>query len=232
MDFQGHQIFIVHPDPDICNRMVRALRRSEYETYGFSSLETDITVMESNTVIFLLVSDDKSWDWRGFVNRIRELKSSININALGTPELPEGFDSFIESADDRGLEVILKYLKDIHAQGYRHFVRFGSQFASIATFNFHLGDRLFAGVIHDLSSNGMSCTFKPEPESFKPVTVENLNLNIHGYRVVLNGSFSSNRVIAGQKIHVFKFKNNIPDDALDHIYDFIYSSLETKLSLH
>ncbi|RKX80923.1 MAG: hypothetical protein DRP70_16630 [Spirochaetes bacterium] len=232
MDYQGHQIFIVHPNPDICKRLVRSLRRSEYETYGFSSLDTDITVMQGDTVIFLLVSDDEAWDWRGFVSRARELKISMRISALGTSELPEGFDSFIESSDDKGLEAIQKYLDSIKAQGYRHFVRFGSHFASIATFNFHLGDRLYAGVIHDLSSKGMSCTFKPEPESFKPVTVENLNLNIHGYRAVLNGSFSSSRVVAGQVIHVFNFRENTPDDTMDHIYDFIYSSLETKLSLH
>ncbi|GEM_PF-2292935 len=232
MDYQGHQIFIVHPDPDICKKMVRSLRRSEYETYGLSSLDSDITVMKMNTVIFLLVSDNKAWDWRSYVNRVRELKIPLRIAALGPSERPEGFDSFIESTDDKGLEAIQRYLESINAQGYRHFVRFGSQLASIATFNFHLGDRLYAGVIHDLSSKGMSCTFKPEPENFKPVKIENLNLNIHGYRAVLNGSFSSSRVVAGQKIHVFNFKNDIPDNAMDHIYDFIYSSLETKLSLH
>ncbi len=232
MDYQGHQIFIVHPDPDICKRMVRALRRNEYETYGFSSLDSDITVMKRDTVIFLQVSDDESRDWRGFVNRARELEISLKIVALGTIELPEGFDSSIKFSDDEGLGSIKKYLDSINAQGHRHFVRFGSQFASIATFNFHLGERLYAGVIHDLSSTGMSCTFKPEPESLKTRQVENLNLNIHGYRAILSGSFSSKRVVAGQIIHVFNFKDNIPDDAMDHIYDFIYSSLETKLSFH
>ncbi len=232
MDYQGHQIFIVHPDQDICKRLVRALRRNEYEAYGFSSLDTDITVMQRDSIIFLLVSDDEDWDWRDFVNRARELEISMSLVALGAVELPENFDSFIRFSDDEGLETIKNHLDSVNAQGHRHFVRFGSQFASIATFNFHLGERLYAGVIHDLSSTGMSCTFKPEPESIKNMPVDNLNLNIHGYRAVLSGSFSSSRVVAGQIIHVFNFKDNIPDDAMDHIYDFIYSSLETKLSLH
>lgn len=232
MDYQGHQIFIVHPNPVICKKLVRALRRNEFETYGISNLDTDITVMSRDMVLFLLISDEDSWNWRAFADKAGALDISMNITALGTSDLPEGFNSFIEAADNHVLDQILKHLEEIKARGHRHFVRFGSQYASIATFNFHHEERLYAGVIHDLSSTGMSCTFKPEPENLGHMKVDNLNLNIHGYRAVLSGSFSSNRVVAGQIIHVFNFSGKIPDDALDHIYDFIYSSLETKLSLH
>jgi len=232
VDYQGHQIFIVHPDPLICKKIVRALRRREYETFGFSGLDADISVMRRDTVIFLQISDDDSWDWRDFVRRTGSLDIPLALVALGSSDIPEGFDSSVEASGEASLESILDYLEKIQAQGHRHFVRFGSQFASIATFNFHLGDRLFAGVIHDLSSTGMSCTFKPEPEDLGDTEIERLNLNIHGYRATLSGFFSSTRVVAGQIIHVFNFKGNIPDEAIDHIYDFIYSSLETKLSLH
>jgi hypothetical protein len=232
VEYQGHQIFIVHPDPELCRGLVRSLRRSEYEAYGFSGLDTDVSVMQRDTVVFLYVAEDTSWDWQDFLSRLQLLEITLHSVALGSPETPEGFDYGIEASDESALEPILAYLEEISARGHRHYVRFGSQYASIATFNFHHEERLYAGVIHDLSSTGMSCTFKPEPENLGHMEVANLNLNIHGYCATLSGSFTSSRMVAGQIIHVFNFSGDIPDDALDHIYDFIYSSLETKLSLH
>ena len=232
MDYQGRQIFIAHPDPDVCNKLVRALRRNEYETFGFYKLDVDISILMRDSVIFISISEDSSWDWREFLRSVGELEVNVAMVAFGVSELPEGFSYFIESADDKSLDGMLAYLEKIQARGPRHFVRFGSQLASIATFNFHYGDRLFAGVIHDVSSTGLSCTFKPEPDTPIPEEVEDLNLNIHGYRISLGGKFTLDRVSAGQIIHVFNFKDSIPDEALDSIYDFIYSSLETKLYLH
>jgi len=232
VDYQGHQIFIVHPDKEICKQLVRTLRRKEYETYGISDLKTDISVMQRDTVIFLKISENDSWNWRHFASLVFKLNISLRIVALAGSEIPDGFDRLIEASDYSACEPILNYLEEHDVQGHRHFVRFGSQFASIATFNFHSGDRLFAGIIHDLSSTGVSCTFKPEPEVLEHQQVDIFNLNISGYRISLSGSFASKRVVAGQIIHVFNFEGSIPDEAMDHIYDFIYSSLETRLSLH
>ncbi len=232
MDYRGHQIFIIHPDANVRDELVRSLRYSEYEAYGIAALDTDVFERHRESVIFLYISDDNGWKWQDFIGRIRLIDPPMTIAALGSSKLPDGFDSFIETSDSSALEDILKYLSDINARGHRHSVRFGSQHASIATFNFHHEGRLFAGVLHDLSLTGMSCTFKPEPEHLGHLRVDEILLNIPGYQAFLGGRFISKRVVAGQIIHVFHFNGNIPEETKHHIYNFIYSSLETKLSLH
>ena len=234
MDYRGQQIFIIHPNQDFREELVRSLRYNEFETFGISETDADVISKRRDSVVFLHIADDEGWNWRDFADRIRRFEMPQKIVALGTAsvELPEGFDNIIEYSKNNFLESILSYLGKINARGHRHYVRFGSQNASIATFEFHRDGNRYAGVIHDISIAGMSCTFKPEPENIGHMTVDEIILSIPDYRASLSGRFTSKRVVAGQIIHVFQITGNISDQIRNHIYDFIYSSLETKLSLH
>ena len=231
MDYLGQQIFIIHPDRDVRDGLVRSLQRNEFETFGISEPDVHTISKRRDSVVFLYISDDKDWNWRNFMNRIRGFEKPQKIVALGSVDLPDGFDTVIENSEDRIMDSILSYLSEINARGHRHFVRFGSQIASIATFEYHKDGNRYAGVIHDISVAGMSCTFKPEPENIDHMTVDEIIVSIPDYRASLSGRFTFKRVVGGQIIHVFHITGDISGQIRDHIYDFIYSSLETKLSL-
>ena len=231
LNYLGQQIFIIHPDRDIREGLVRSLQLNEFETFGISEPDIHTISKRRDSVVFLYISDDKDWNWRNFMNRIRGFEKFQKIVAMGSVDLPDGFDTVIEYSEDGVLDSILSYLSENNARGHRHYVRFGSQIASIATFEYHKDGNRYAGVIHDISVAGMSCTFKPEPENIDHMTVDEIIVSIPDYRASLSGRFTSKRVVGGQIIHVFRITGDVSGQIRDHIYDFIYSSLETKLSL-
>lgn len=232
MDYQGPQIFIIHPDQNFRDKLVRELRENDIEAFAVSQSALDDLSNRRESIYFLHISDEKDWDWQRLSNEIRRDSSCRVVVAMGSSEQPEGFDGAIGYQEKGFSEAIIGYLDHLGARGHRHFIRFGSQYASIATFDYHRDGMRYAGIIHDISVGGVSCTFRPEPESLGQKSVEKLHLNLPGYLATLSGRFTSNRVVAGQIVHVFNFDRDIDEEVREHIHDFIYSSLETKLSLH
>ena len=232
MDYRGQQIFIIHPDNKFRDELVQFLRNNEFETFGVDEPNATTISNRRESILFLHSSEDENWHWQSFVEQIRVDCPDQLIVALGTEKKPEGIDIFFDYTEEDFGGRIIKYLDEINARGHRHFIRFGSQNASIATFDYQYESMRYAGIIHDISIADISCTFKPEPETVGHMPIDDLYLNLPGFRTSINGRFTTGRVVAGQKIHVFHFIGNISDECKNHIHDFIYSSLELKLSLH
>ena len=116
MDYRGQQIFIIHPDQDFREEMVRSLRYNEFETFGISETDADVISKRRDSVVFLHIADDEGWNWRDFADRIRRFEMPQRIVALGTAsvELPEGFDNIIEYSKNDLLKSILSYLDEIN----------------------------------------------------------------------------------------------------------------------
>jgi hypothetical protein len=232
VDYRGQQIFIIHPDNKFRDELVQFIRNNEFETFGVDEPNATTISNRRESILFLHSSEDENWHWQSFVEQIRVDCPDQLIVALGTGNKPEGIDIYFDHAEEDVGGRIIKYLDEINARGHRHFIRFGSQNASIATFDYQYEGMRYAGIIHDISIADISCTFKPEPETVGHMSVGDLHLNLPGFRASINGRFTTGRVVAGQKIHVFHFIGNISDEYKNHIHDFIYSSLELKLSLH
>lgn len=232
LDYHGQQIFIIHPEREFREKLVHDLRENEFETFGIPEADLAGLSNRREAVLFLHVSDDNSKDWRNIGAQLHREHPGQIVVALGTSEKPAGFDDSIEYPKKDLPEIITDYLNSLGARGHRHYIRFGSQNASIATFEFHREGMRYAGIIHDISAAGASCTFRPEPENLGYVDVEALTMNLPGHPVTLSGRFAAGRTVLGQVIHVFNFADDISEEVRDRIHDFIYSSLETKLSLH
>lgn len=232
MENQGPQIFIIHPDRDFRDNLVHELRENEFEAFAISQSELDELSNRRDSIYFLHAAENGDWDWQGISEGLRHDSHGQTLVAMGSSTQPEGFDGSIGYSEKGFSEAVTGYLDHLGARGHRHYIRFGSQYASIATFDFHRGEKRFAGIIHDISAAGVSCTFRPEPESLGRKSVKDMHLNLPGYRATVSGHFVSHRVVAGQTIRVFNFDGDVSDEVREHIHDFIYSSLETKLSLH
>ena len=186
---------------------------------AFSS-ETHIVAMPSRSAFFQVGN-----------NLIQDIPGEISITPSTLPVSPTGLTG-LSRFPGNILDQIVAYLENNDARGLRHFVRFGSQNASIAMFNFVQNEHRYAGVIHDISSGGISCTFKPEPEHLEHLPVTRMNVSLPTGMVSLSGRFTAGRMVAGQPVHIFEFDPEPAEEAKKHIYNFIYASLETKLSLH
>ena len=156
-------------------------------------------------------------------------REGITLVALGAPADSGSFDRII--ADETDTDAVLNVLSELQARGTRSYVRFGDHIASIATFSFAAGGKHYAGMIHDISTAGFSCSFRPEPEAVPDSFIERMQLNLPGHTLVFGGQFSAHRVFAGQSVHIFLFTDDVELDIKECIQDFIYRSLEMKLAL-
>ena len=233
MEYRGHQIFIFHPEPDIRESLVSFLRDQEYETFGFDTTEPLELDRHRESIVFLAPGDESGdWDCSSLVEHLSADQRSVHFVALAGTPVPDCFDLAID-ADGEGLnEAILDYLENTHARGHRHYVRFGSQNASIATFEHHDDQKRYAGIIHDISVRGLSCTYRPEPGEQFERRIREMHLNLPGHRCVVSGTLTSQRKVAGQVIHVFMFDRDMPNSVLHDLHDYIYRSLSMKLSAH
>lgn len=229
MDYRGQQIFIVHPDVGLRDQLLRSLRYKEYQAFGLASTRVSTIDKSGDSVIFLWTGDDEGWNWRDFAADVKDKARGRILVALGSEDPPKGFDAALDGNPEQLRESVEVFLIQIGAKGHRHFVRFGNHYASIATFGFQHDGRRYAGVVHDISVAGISCTFKPEPDPIGHMYIEDMQLNLPGFRAVVPGRFSNTRVVAGQTIHVFLFDDKLGEDFKDPIYDFIYASLEKKV---
>lgn len=232
MDYRGYQVFIIHPDESFREQTVEFLRKEEYEAFGFGSTDPVALDNRRESVVFLYLNGNQGWDCKSLVTVLTGDGHDVHLVALGRKPTEDCFSSFLTGPMDKLGTEILEYLNRTGARGHRHYVRFGSQNASIATFDFHEGEKRFAGIIHDISVRGISCTFRPEPEGSGPRKVSEMHLNLPGFRCHVKGRMTTRRVVSGQIIHVFMFEHNLSPETMDRIHDFIYVSLSMKLSVH
>lgn len=226
MDGKGYQIFVIHPEKLLRDELVHQLREREYEAFGMAELNFDHSAGFPGSIVILGANHLSPQSAAG----LSEHRSGrIILAALGSSGFSGTFDHIIP--DEADIEGVLNVLTAIRARGPRSFVRFGGHLASIASFSFTADEKHYAGTIHDISTAGFSCTFRPEPEPFPDPDIRHMQLNLPGHRLSLSGRFSGHRVFAGQSIHIFLFVDEIDPDIRECIRNFIYRSLEMKLAL-
>ena len=230
MDYRGSQIFVSCSESGLRGELVEFLRGIEYETYGIDGPVGIDASERRGTLVFLERTDGNDHEWKSMAGSFEKNGSECFLIALGEDSIPDGFQGAIGGPAARYREGIIGYLGGYRARGHRRYVRFGNLNASIAMFEFHRDGTRFAGIIHDISAAGCSCTFKPEPEVLGHVEVKDMGLSLPGHSTTLSGRFVSRRLFAGQVIHVFLFSEGLPAETVENIHDFIYASLETKLS--
>jgi len=231
VDYRGQQVFVFHPDARSGERIVEHLRQREYEAYGLDRLDWADLNRRRDSVVCVQAEQAEHWDWKGFPRHRPEGTPVPRMIALNTTSAVGGYDESLTAEPGKTAQRLAERLDEIGARGHRRHIRFGSQNSSIATFDFQIDDRRYAGIIHDISTAGMSGTFRPEPETVEHWTIPDLHLNLPGNRISASARLSSRRIIAGQRIHVFHFDRKLPSADIDRIHEFIYASLETKLSL-
>ena len=226
MDGKGYQVFVIHPEKPLRDELVHQLRDREYEAFGMAEFTLDHSAGSPDSIVILGANHLSPQSVAGLS---KHRPGRIILAALGSSGFSGTFDHVI--TDETDIDGVLNVLTEIRARGPRSFVRFGGHAASIATFSFTAGGKHYAGMIHDISTAGFSCTFRPEPEPFPDPDIRHMQLNLPGHRLSLSGRFSGHRVLAGQSIHIFLFIDEIEPDIRECIRDFIYRSLELKLAL-
>ncbi|PIE04215.1 MAG: hypothetical protein CSA76_05415 [Spirochaetales bacterium] len=216
MEKHSRQIFIVHPDTARRESLVGHLRRKEYETYGLNLNEAAVLNYEGESVLF--VFDTAAQDMELLTRSLAQAEYSPRIVGCGEEE---PFSSEKE---------LINYLQTIGAHGNRAYVRFGSQYASIATFESYVGERRFAGIVHDISSAALSASFRPQPEDLSYLEMDSICVNLPGYRANLPGSITGKRISGRQAAYIFHFNSAAESSLQKELRSFIYTSLKMKLT--
>jgi hypothetical protein len=96
VDYQGQQIFIVHPDAELREKLVRYLRHREYETFGLNSTGNSEIDQRRDSIFFLWTRNDEGWNWRKFADGVKDNGNGHVLVALGSADIPKGFKATLD----------------------------------------------------------------------------------------------------------------------------------------
>ena len=232
MIFHGLKVFVICPETTQRGKLIDFLRRNEFLAFGINSWKDEDIQIYTDSIIFIDLDSDGIDELDSMKKALKEKEINCVLAGFGSKvdygKRPVDLRIIVDTSKKGFFEVMLDFLNRHHAQGQRHYIRFGGTNASIATFVFHWEGKRYAGIIHDISAAGISCEFKPDPGELDDKEVAKLIINLPGRGIEVSGRFSGTRNFSGRKIHIFLFSENTMEKVSREIHDFIFSSLKIK----
>ena len=232
MIFHGLKVFVICPETTQREKLIDFLRRNEFLAFGINSWKDEDIKIYTDSIIFTDLDSVDADELAAMKNSLKEKEIKCVLAGFGSKadygETASDFKIIIDTSENGFFETMLDFLNRNHAQGQRHYIRFGGTNASIATFVFHWKGKRYAGIIHDISAAGISCEFKPDPGELDDNNVKKLIINLPGREIEVSGRFSGTRDFSGRKIHIFLFSEDTMEKVNREIHDFIFSSLKIK----
>lgn len=242
----GRKIFYLFPQGEFHRGVVQHIIDSEYEIYTLSDhkrglplifqyngaivfINLDATVKADQLLIgirdfcrqtsnrsielFLLCnSEDEQKQTDSYVNDFS------NCSTLNSADSSKDFNDVIDTVLDR-----------LKARGQRSYVRFGTNMDEIAEISFKRKDRPFHGVLHDISSAGLSFSLRDDTNLPLRSKLKDISIDL-GYTVnELAGQISiKRRLPGGQILFVLVFEKALPQEIRQHLRFVIHASLQRQ----
>jgi hypothetical protein len=253
----GRKTFFISPPDVVKAQLVPGMIAGEFETYILEERDIVRTLFQQCRDVLVYVNLDDPDSWRE--SAMLELAGQDGpIAAIGGVATGERLDTFAQYADlfalglvnlNAGIEQaaaqIAASLKEHHAIGQRKFLRFGGVGQAIAPFSAVVNRRRVMGVVHDISSVGLSCSFDADSEVGVGDIFSGLQIDIPGSLPAMAGRLTLKRDMperAGQSsqdgvnrdaattdIYVLMFDRRRKEMYAEAVHEFIYRSLQADL---
>lgn len=247
----GRKAFFLYPDGRVVPGVLDALRKREFEVYGFQSHKIigKILGFYENSVLFIWADEGPGpAGWAELIreihpeNKIPESTSDAVMYALvkrgrKSPEYEAlasaiGLAFLIDIPDEseKLTERIGTILEAISARGQRQYVRFGGAGQIVTSLYAAHGDAGVSGTVHDISSVGMSCSFSEEVDFNPKDRIDQIELSIQDQRYRVGGFILLRRQDpSGRPVYVIMFDRKSVGAAQDPIRRFINDSLKAQV---
>jgi hypothetical protein len=241
----GKKVFFLYPPSVVTEELVWEVVRNEYEVYMLKDHQRlrKLLPRYDDSILFVNIDAGLSEErWEAYVREIAESSDTANVR-IGiltynkNEELARKYlmDIGVQAGFvtlSLGLEesagIVLRMLEANEARGRRRYVRARIDDPKAATFNVKIHDMLCNGVVHDISSVGMACSFEPDMEVPVRSYLTDIQLRLRGQAVKVSGVVSGVR--AGDKhVHVVMFDPRQGSAFRSRVRRFVHQQLSRAL---
>jgi hypothetical protein len=126
--------------------------------------------------------------------------------------------------------IVLRMLEANEARGRRRYVRAQVLDKAAASFNVQVDRILQSGVVHDISSVGMACSFDPDMSVPVRTYLRDIQLRLRGQAVTVSGVVTGSRRTGDYTVHVVMFDPRQGDAFRTKVRRFIHRQLNRQIT--
>ncbi len=238
-EIEGKKVLFIYPHIITEKKILRDIVKNEYEAYKINCHLTAMEIVKhyKNPILFLNVDHGLTvLEWEEYAKSIiNSLETGdVKIKAIvdegsRQKELLSGchyLNQYINLGQDVSKSVtnILAVLKKNNAMGQRKYIRIKCRNIHQASFSVKKNKNIHLGMVNDISSFGIACSFEKRPILTMNERINDLQLRLNG--VPARGSGKVIGIRDDGKIYVIQFDRNNSQKFKDLITNFIFQSLQ------
>lgn len=242
----GRKIYYLFPQGNFHQSVVQHIIDREYEVYTLSDHVRGLPLIFQNTGAIVFINLDGVTEQEKFMNGVQNFcrqssNRSIELFLIcssseqyATAEKMMCSHAHCSCIDHSGdVEAFSRrintILTELHARGNRSYVRFGSNTQEIAELDFQRKGKKIKGIMHDISSAGLSFSVPEDTSLPLRSKLEEVSVDM-GYTIDdLYGVISLKRKLPnGRTLYVLLFNKNMPSETKQHLRFVIHASLQRQ----
>ncbi len=244
-DLHGRKTFFLHPQKVIDQEVVGGLVACEYEVYTLRDHTKAAKALKANPNSLLLVNIDdgmKESEWESYIRTIATSQEYGNakVGVISSNDDPRTVEKYVKSIalplgyhilkDDakENFKLVLGILKGQNAQGRRKFIRADCSNDPRSTLNMKKGNEVLHARLLDISAAGTACLFEAQTGLKPNAYLRDLQLNLRGVRLRVNGVFMGTRK-SEPLVHVILFDPKTGKEVRGSIHGYIRQALQRSL---
>ena len=243
----GRKIFFLHPSAVIQNQVLPELAQEEFEVY---TVKDDSKLRRAlkkypDSIVFACINEgmrDSAWEEciKGIMTNSETAGVDIGViasvdDAAARHKYTEqmklrcGYTVWKSSEFGAMVKVLVDILNSVNAKGRRKYVRAATGNETNITINIPMNGTFVNGLIRDISSVGLSCTFADGPSLAKNSHFPDLQIRLQTQLLKIEGIVFGSRLDGNEKIYVILFTQRLSPDVRTRIRKFIQSYLQSAM---
>ncbi len=235
----SRRIFFLYPHQETETRIIKDIITNEYEAFLINDHAAARKLLTELNKSLLFVNVDQPLrhsNWDEYIKEIDQINSIQNVMVGAIAKETEKIDPYKSLSSvcvslENGIELcsksILELLEKHNARGKRKYIRAKCEEMHRASFSIKIGDAIHVGIIHDISTFAMACSFQENIEIKADTCFNDLQIRLDGKVFKISGKAISSRNENNICIIMFKYENH--PAVKEHIQMFIYNALQRAL---
>lgn len=235
----SRRIFFLYPHHETETRIIKDIITNEYEAFLINDHAAARRLLTELNKSLIFVNVDKTLkhnNWDEYIKEIEQINSIQNVMVGTIAKETRKIDPYkslstICVSFDNGIDIcsrsILEVLEKNNARGKRKYIRAKCDDTYRASFSIKLHNTIHVGIIHDISTFAMACSFQGTIDVAPDTYVNDLQIRLEGKVYKLAGKIIASR--NENNLYIVMFDYDSYPAAKEHIQIFIFNALQRAL---
>lgn len=244
----GRKVFYFFPAGPYHETIVKNIIKKEIEIYTLSDIKRGLPLIFQYNGAVILFHIDEFKDSEHIKTVIRDFSrqtSHRSIEIFLLTSVQEKYENIEESMKEIGncsphlldpspektSDELIALLQNLHVQGQRNYVRFGTNNNAVALIEIMRKNRKITGSVHDISTAGISFSIPEGPGFTIRTKLKDFAVDIDGRIEGLTGTVTIKRKLPnGTVLYVLLFDKEVSQEISEQLHTIIHGSLQRQFT--